>query len=135
MSVRNVDGPGAPPSFGYTAYRLDPNSTSRVVVLGVLDTTLVGLRSNNHMTWSYESPTVYMFPRYIVAGQDLVEVPPPVWTVDDFRASFFDQTRWSRLVDYLRETDDNYDPLVFHGGLLDRSAMVRWAAIAAQDRS
>ena len=129
IDIRLLAGPGAPPNYAYAAYLLDRHHhEGKVVVLGVLASSVRGMGALSGMTWQFEGPAPYTFPK-LTLSKKADEVLSEVWldarSLGEFRATLNDPIRWNRLVEQLREADDFYDPFLFHQNLLDESSLVR----------
>jgi hypothetical protein len=125
LTLRRFAGPASPPSHSYTAYMLDRGGRSDVVVIGILASSVIGLATNNYMTWRFEGPAPYTYPRYTFDGANLEARWPMVRTLDQMRQRLGDPALWAEYVAQIRAEDDFYDPFVFNLNLTDSSVMVR----------
>jgi len=126
IETRLLGGPGAPLSHSYALYQRDRhNHQAPVVVIGVLASVLPQLATLTPMTWGFEAPTPYMYPRYRLVRGQLQEQAPPLETLDDLRATLADPTRWTALRNLLATEDAAFDSLTFDHDLFDRLALGR----------
>ena len=68
IRLRTFGGPAAPPNHSYAIYDLDRGGRSDVVVLGILASSVQGLATNNAMTWRFEGPAPFTYPRYFAGA-------------------------------------------------------------------
>jgi len=126
VETRLLAGPAAPLSHSYALYESDRHShQAQVVVIGVLASALPQLATLTPMTWGFEAPTPYMYPRYRVVGGRLEARAPPLQTLDDLRATLADRTRWTALRDLLATEDAAFDRVAFGEDLFDRLTLGR----------
>ncbi len=127
--LRHVDGPSAPLNHSYARFLQDRGSpgyaASRVVVIGVLASSLPAMDTLGHFTWNNEAPAPYTYPRYTLdhAGR-VVEDDAGIDSLDEMRQTLDAPTRLASLKGTLAAEDVFYDPLVFDA-FFDRSAIVR----------
>ena len=123
---RLIGGPGATLSHSYFAFLQDEHwQTSKVVVLGILASSLPKIQSMTHMTGFWEGPAPHTYPRYILdEGGRLRSIDPLVPSEEELRAALIDDSKWSEFVRQLALHDAFFDPLVFHS-VLDGSASFR----------
>ena len=126
VELRLLAGPAAPLSHSYALYDSDRQShEAPVVVIGVLASALPQLATLTPMTWGFEAPTPYMYPRYRVVGGRLEARAPPLQTLDDLRATLADPKRWAALRDLLATEDAAFDPVTFGEDLFDHLTLGR----------
>jgi hypothetical protein len=143
VTLRRIGGPAAPPSHSYAAYRADaPLRKADVVVVGILASSLAHARSISALSWTFESPAPYTYPRFDVREGELAEVAPALQTEADFRHAFAERGgAWQDFMRQLRAHDEGFDRFAF-GELpwtLDGSVLVRllrrgWVAHRQQYR-
>lgn len=139
MTLRLIGGPAAPLSHSYAAYRADaPLRRAQVVVVGVLASSMAKADSMSALSWTFESPAPYTFPRFTLRDGRLDEVTPVLRTEQAFRRAFAEQGQdWRDFKAQLAAHDRGYDRFAFDGGALDASALMRlvrrgWVANAQQ---
>jgi len=126
LETRLLGGPGAPLSHSYALYQRDRHAhQAQIVVIGVLASVLPQLATLTPMTWGFEAPTPYMYPRYRLSRGQLQELSPPLETLDELRATLADPTRWAALRHLLATEDAAFDSLTFDRDLFDHLAMGR----------
>jgi hypothetical protein len=125
FEVRRVSAPSAPPNHSYTAYLLDGGGRSDVVVLSILASSIQGMASNNGMTWRFEGPSPYTFPRYQLEDSGLGVQWPSVLSLDDLRNVMSDAERWKAYMEELQRSDECYRSFLFRQDLSDASALLR----------
>lgn len=126
IETRLMGGPGAPLSHSYALYQRDRHAhEAQVVVIGVLASVLPQLATLTPMTWGFEAPTPYMYPRYRLVRGQLDQLPPPLETLDELRATLRDPARWGALRRLLATEDAAFDSLTFDQDLFDRLALGR----------
>jgi hypothetical protein len=125
LTLRRFAGPASPPNHSYAAYTLDRGGRSDVVIIGILASSVMGLATNNYMTWRFEGPAPYTYPRYTFDGAKLEPHWPMVRTLEQMRQRLSDPALWAEYVAQIRTEDDFYDPFVFNLNLTDSSALLR----------
>jgi hypothetical protein len=126
VEVRALGGPGAPLGHSFALYQRDRREhQAQVVVIGVLASVLPQLVTLTPMTWGFEAPTPYMYPRYRMVSGQLTSWPAPVETLADFRATLQDPARWTALRNLLAAEDGAFDSFLFDADLLDHSTFGR----------
>src|ERR671922_1723815 len=99
LAVRFGGGPGAPLSHSYAMYAADRgHHEARVVVLGILASSLPALVTVSHMTWNFEVPSPHFYPRYRLVDNRLAAHVPSVMTLAQLQAALADPLRWETLV-------------------------------------
>ena len=135
IAVRFAGGPGATLSHSYTMYLADRgHHDAKVVVLGILASSIPGLVTVSHMTWNFEAPSPHFYPRFQWKNGKLERYDPSIRSLDDLKLAVSDRRRWSALKSELAQHDAFYDPLVF-GSFLDESAVIRLARRGLGQRS
>lgn len=128
ITVRKRGGPGAPLGHSYELYLRDRGQhRADVVVLGVVASGLRALTSLTNMTWGFEAPSPYTYPRWVLEDGKLKAIQPVLQSSAELRAALKDPARWGRFVDQLRAYDLSYSPLLFEAGPSDLSATLRAA--------
>jgi hypothetical protein len=126
IDIRSQGGPAAPLSHSYALYQRDRHAhEAEVVVIGVLASALPLLVTLTPMTWGFEAPTPYMYPRYRVVGGRLESFPAPFETFDEFRDTLADPTRWNAFREILKAHDAAFDGMSFDRDVLDPSVLGR----------
>ena len=138
--LRPLGGPSAPPSHLFALWRVDRRRThADVCVFGVLASSVRGMGSATAATWEFESPYPYTYPHWRLAGDSLSAAWPSVTSLAALRATLADPARLAAWEQELAREDDGYEPLLFRGGLSDRSVLVRllrraWAQRQMRER-
>jgi hypothetical protein len=139
MTLRLIGGPAAPLSHSFAAYRSDsPTRNVDVVIIGILASSLAKSDSISALSWTFESPAPYTFPRFSLDYGKLIEVTPLITTESEFREAF--RTRretWRDFKEQLKVYDKGYSALSFNESILDHSALLRlmrrgWASSLRQ---
>jgi len=127
VTLRGVAGPAAPPNHSYCAYLLDRDEhQADVVIMGILASSLRAMTTQTGLTWHFERPTPYIYPRYVLRGGTLEAQWPPIRTLDGLRDALLrDEPAWQAFTEYLEANDEYYSPVLFEGNVTDRSVMVR----------
>ena len=126
VALRSISAPDAPPNHSFAAYTLDRGKhQADVVVLGILASSVKGLGAMNSMTWRFEWPTPYTYPRYFVEDEKLKAVWPEVRSLTQFRTVMQDEQQWDAFVNQMREQDRCFNSFMFEGNLLDGSVVGR----------
>jgi hypothetical protein len=129
--LRLFGGPSAPPNHSYAIYERDRGGRSKVVILGVLASSVQGLVTNNGATWRFEGPAPFTYPRYFSGATGLVAEWPMVRTLAEMRARLADPAAWDEYAAQLRTTDAFYNTFLFRHDAGDYSAFVRMIRRAA----
>ncbi len=135
IKLRLMGGPAAPASHSFAWFLEDSDRhNAKVVILGILASSVKGLASMSAMNWQFEGPAPYTFPRYHRVGGKLEATWPGSRSLPEFRACLADRSRWASYVEQMRRHDDFYNPFLFDENWLDSSALVRLVrrAVAAQ---
>lgn len=126
IAVRMAGGPGATLSHSYAMYAADRGRhEARVVVLGILASSLPALMTISHMTWNFEEPSPHFYPRFAVSGGKLTQYSPSVNSLAQLQSAVRDASRWRSLTAELSAHDAFYDPLVFKSWSMDESVLAR----------
>jgi hypothetical protein len=128
VTLRLVAGPAAPASHSYRAWELDKEGqVVDVAVFGVLASSLRRARNLTGMTWTYEHPAPYTFPRYqLDTTGNLQRIDPLFTSRDQFREAFLrNGPEWKQFTRQLAKHDASYDAVVFQKNVFDQSALVR----------
>ena len=133
-------GPSAPPNHSFAQYtaarRLPAAPKADVVVFGILASSVKGMTTMTGLTWMFESPAPYCYPRYTLdAAGRLVETWPTIRTEADLRAALADPAKLAAFRADLAAHDRFYDPFAFRANVLDRSALARLVRRAWADRN
>lgn len=127
VTSRLLGGPAAPVSHSYAAYRADASlRKADVVVVGILASSLAKSGSMSGLSWTFESPAPYTFPKFFLQGGELKEIPSLLSTEADFRTAFAARgPAWRAFKDQLRAQDQGFDGFVFNQSVLDHSVLAR----------
>ncbi|MBL4701690.1 MAG: hypothetical protein JKX85_10580, partial [Phycisphaeraceae bacterium] len=126
LTMRMILGPGAPLNHSYASYLEDRDKhDAKVCLLGILASSLPYLDTVAGMTWSFERPYTFMFPRYTVNQGKLSVIDPTIHSMGQFREALNDPTRWSQLKTYVHKQDTFFDPLTFNANVSDHSVIAR----------
>ncbi|WP_154655920.1 hypothetical protein [Fortiea contorta] len=126
ITLRTIAAPAAPPSYAFAAYNLDRGRhEAKVVVLGVLASTTKAMRAMNGMTWQFESPAPYTYPKYFLKDGKLEEIQPQITSLAQLRTTFEDKQKWSEFLTQMRENDQFFNPFLFQHNFLDNFTTVR----------
>jgi hypothetical protein len=126
IELRLLGGPGAPLGHSFELYRRDRGRhEADVIVLGVVASGLHYLSSLTTMTWAFEVPAPYTYPRWVVEEGRLSAIEPLVDSLDGLRRAMRDPALWADFLGQLREHDQAFDASIFEADLADRSAVLR----------
>lgn len=126
IGLRAIGAPAGPPNYAYAAYKLDRGRhQADIVMLGLLASSIKGMTAMNGMTWQFEGPAPYTYPRYIPEEGKLKEIQPVIQTLDQFRTARHNPAQWEAFVDQLRQSDRYYNDFFFRQNWLDNSVIVR----------
>lgn len=127
MTLRLIGGPAAPLSHSLAAYRADVSlRKADVAIVGILASSLAKSDSMSGMSWTFENPAPFTFPRWSLSDGKLVEEAPLIKTEADFRAAFRERgPTWERFKQQLSRNDVGYDSFAFEASPLDYSAIGR----------
>ena len=128
VTTRLIAGPYAPPNHSFAAYQRDrTHHQAKVVILGILASSVQGLDTMTGITLGGEVPAPYTFPQYDLVGGKLKPVNPKIQTLAQLRAARDNPQQWQAFEDQLAERDRLYDPLTFQHNPIDHSAILRMA--------
>lgn len=126
FEVRFIGGPGAPLSHSVKVAELDAQAhEAPIVFVGVLASALPQLLMLTPMTWGFEAPTPYTFPRYRLREGRLEETPPPVDDLAGLRAVLSDAASFARFRDVLATDNPSFNGWIFDADVMDHSAIGR----------
>jgi len=126
LTMRVIGGPAAPLNHSYAAYLADRRKhDAKVCVLGVLASSLPYLDTISGMTWSFERPYSFMYPRYLLNDGKLRVVDPTIHSMEQFRKTFSDPIAWPRLLDHIGNYDAFFDLVIVKANITDQSAIMR----------
>ena len=127
MTLRMIGGPAAPLSHSLAAHRADaPLRRADVAIVGILASSLAKSESISGLSWTFESPAPFTFPKYELQAGKLVEERPVLHTEAEFRAAFRERgAAWERFKAQLEKNDRGFDRVAFDASVLDRSVIVR----------
>lgn len=126
LAIRAIAGPAGPPNYAFAAYNLDRGQhQADVVILGLLASSVKALRTLNGMTWQFEGPAPYTYPRYFVEDGKLKATWPKILSLAQLRAAHQDKAQWDAFVTQMREHDGFFNSFLFEHNWLDNSAIVR----------
>jgi hypothetical protein len=124
ITTRMIAAPYAPPNHSFAAYQRD-RASAKVVILGILASSVQGLDSMTGLTLGGEVPAPYTFPQYDLIHGQLQPVPPQIQTLAQLRAARDTPQQWQTFVTQLTERDRFYTPLTFQHNFIDQSAILR----------
>lgn len=126
LAIRAIAGPAAPPNYSFAAYNLDQGRhQADIVVLGLLASSVKAIRTLNGMTWQFEGPAPYTYPRYVLEDGKLKAIWPNSLSLAQFRAAFQNKQQWDALLTQMREHDQFFNSFLFKHNWLDNSVIVR----------
>jgi Na+-transporting methylmalonyl-CoA/oxaloacetate decarboxylase gamma subunit len=126
ITLRVIAGPAAPPNFSFAAYEADRDRhQAKVVILGILASSVKGMGAMTGMTWGAEVPAPYTFPKYAIEADQLKAIQPAINSLTELRTALNQPQQRDAFVDQLREQDQFFDSFVFEKNLLDASAIAR----------
>lgn len=126
IGLRLVAGPAAPPNYAFAAYKLDRGKhQADVAILGILASSVKALRTISGLTWNFEAPTPFTYPRYFVADGKLKAIWPKVLSLAQLRTVVEDKQQWNEFVTQIRDNDQFFSSFLFKRNWLDNSAIVR----------
>lgn len=134
-------GPGAPPNHTFKCFETRFAATpagvvdaSEVVVFGILASSVKGLLSMTGATTGFERPAPFGYPRYVVDGGTLREIPTPVPTLQAWREALASPSRLAQVEAELAHHDHFYEDGLFRANVTDASAVVRMTRRAVAQR-
>ena len=126
ITLRTIAGPAAPPNYSLAAYKLDRGRhQADVVMMGILASSVKGLTTLNGMTWQFEGPAPYTYPKYFLENGKLKEIVPTVTSLAQLRAAFQNHQQRDVFQAQLQEHDQFFDSFLFDQNFLDNSALIR----------
>jgi hypothetical protein len=124
--VRSFGAPGAVPTWSYAAFLMDKEQfPSDVAVLAIMTKGVPLIATTSGTTNHFDSVWPYTYPRFFVQDGKLGQTAPPFMSLAEYREFFYDRKKWKAYIDWLREYDRFYDPLLFRGSFLDQSSILR----------
>ncbi|MDF5733007.1 MAG: hypothetical protein PUP92_34710 [Rhizonema sp. PD38] len=126
ITLRMIAGPAAPPNYSLAAYKLDMGRhQADVVMIGILASSVKGLITLNGMTWQFEGPAPYTYPKYFLEDGKLKEIVPTVTSLAQLRDTFHSSQQQDVFLAQLRENDQFFDSFLFNQNFLDNSTLIR----------
>jgi 3-dehydroquinate dehydratase len=127
VDVRFLGGPSAPPNHSYALYQTDRGKhKAKVVIWGILASSVVGMTTMTSLNKSFEYPAPFTYPKYQVINSHPQAQYPPIMSLEDFRATLYDQDKWVKYIAYLQAEDSYYQPFLFHESFIDYFATIRF---------
>jgi hypothetical protein len=134
VRLRLFGGPAAPVNHSYATYSQDRGGSSKVVILSVLGSSVQGLATNNGMTWRFEGPAPFTYPKYASRAGKLEAEWPMIRTLEDLRTRLADPAGWDAFVAQLQTTDAFYNGFLFRQSISDKSVLGRMVRRAVAQR-
>ncbi|MDF5713194.1 MAG: hypothetical protein PUP93_04740 [Rhizonema sp. NSF051] len=126
ITLRMIAGPAAPPNYSLGAYKLDMGRhQADVVMMGILASSVKGLTTLNGMTWQFEGPAPYTYPKYFLEDGKLKEIVPTVTSLAQLRDTFHSSQQRDVFLAQLQENDQFFDSFLFNRNFLDNSTLIR----------
>ncbi len=126
ITLRMIAGPAAPPNYSLAAYKLDMGRhQADVVMMGILASSVKGLTALNNMTWQFEGPAPYTYPKYFLEDGKLKEIVPTVTSLAQLRDTFHSSQQRDVFLAQLQENDQFFDSFLFNRNFLDNSTLIR----------
>lgn len=127
FDVEMYDGPAAPLNHAYALYQRNRGQTDeRIVILGVLDSSLPALETMTGATWMTDSPPPYTYPRYLLENGKLKKIEPVASSLNELRRIMTDDPEArQRMLQQLEKHDAFYHPFVYQHDLWDHSTLAR----------
>ncbi len=126
ITVRMRGGPAAPANHSLATYLEDRNRAEPdAVVLGVLASSVRGIETVTGMTWMFENPAPFCYPRYINGDRAIEKVETSVRDLEELREVINDPDRFEVFVNELAVLDRVYSPFYYKKNWLDHSAIFR----------
>jgi hypothetical protein len=128
ITTRMIAAPYAPPNHSFAAFQRDrAQHSAKVVILGILASSVQGLDSMTGLTLGGEVPAPYTFPQYDLVNGQLQPIPPQIQTLTQLRTARDNPQQWQAFVTQLAKRDRFYNSLTFQQNLIDQSAILRVA--------
>ncbi|MDF5719078.1 MAG: hypothetical protein PUP91_01020 [Rhizonema sp. PD37] len=126
ITLRMIAGPAAPPNYSLAAYKLDRDRhQADVVMMGILASSVKGLTTLNGMTWQFEGPAPYTYPKYFIEDGKLKEIVPMATSLAQLRDTFHSSQQRDVFLTQLQENDQFFDSFLFNRNFLDNSTLIR----------
>ncbi len=126
FEARVLGGPGAPLSHSVKLAELDRHAhQAPIVMVGVLASALPLLVTMTPITWAFEAPPPFTYPRYHVVDGQLQAIAPPFDDLAGLRRVLRDDAAFASFRAALAENDAGFNPLVFDQDVLDYSLLGR----------
>lgn len=126
LIVRAFCAPAAVPSWSFTAYSIDrERQHSDVVILAALTSGIPLISTTSGGTAFFDSGSPYTYPRYFLSDGVLKHTSPPFISVEGYREYFYDSKKWEEYLNWMKENDKFYSPLLFRKTVLDSSGILR----------
>jgi len=125
--IRKIAGPAAPINYSLSAYLMDKEVChSKVVVLGVLDSSLKYVNALTNDSIGVESPVGSFYPRFITTPEGYTQITPQINSFEDLQRAIENESLWQSNLEFLAQYDQNYSSFLYKGNLLDYSIMGRF---------
>ncbi len=126
IEMRLLGGPGAPLSHSFRLQQLDRHAhEARVVLMGILASSLPLLVTQTPMTWGFEAPTPFMYPRYRVVDGELRATDPPITDLSGLRHALANAEAFRALRAAIAANDPGFSAFLFDRDPLDASVLGR----------
>ncbi len=128
IEMRLLGGPGAPLSHSFKVQELDRHQhEARVVLVGILASSLQFLVTQTPMNWGFEAPTPFTYPRYRLEDGVLRATDPPITDLAGLRKALADPDAFREVRAALDANDPGFSAFLFDQDLLDASVFGRLA--------
>ena len=126
IEMRLLGGPGAPLSHSFKLQQLDRHEhEARVVLVGVLASSLPFLVTETPMLWGFEAPTPFTYPRYRLENGELRATDPPIADLAGLRKALADPQAFRALRATLAANDPGFSAFLFDEDPIDASVLGR----------
>jgi len=126
IEIRFMGGPSAPLSHSFKMQDLDRHAhTGRVVLVGILASSLPFLVTLTPMIWGFEAPTPFTYPRYRLENDELHETEPPITDLAGLRGALGDLQAFRVFRATLKANDPGFSAFLFDEDVLDASVLGR----------
>lgn len=125
--IRKISGPSAPINHSLSSFLIDKDvCQSKIVVLGVLDSSIKYINSMTNDTIGVDAPYGSFYPRFITSSKGLEQIHPLINSFGDLQAAMSGGNLWEENLEVLKSYDKFYCSFIYKQNVLDYSIIGRF---------
>jgi len=127
LIVRKIDGPASPINHSLSSFLVDKDvCQSRVVALGILDSSLKYINAMTNDTIGGDRPMGSFYPQFIFSSDGYEQIYPKINSFEELQTALSESFLWEENLELLRKYDKSYSPFIYKKNLFDYSIIGRF---------